>query len=135
MSIDSGDPITQTSERPSESTKNSFKTLNEIDPSSISIDLIPLCAKADSSLSLTVAGMKSRFSDRHSKNVFRSIVVSLDGRSNVTDPRHRQVEKQFAGRRRTYDGIAIDCSDSQKRNAKDPISHRKEWASNATILR
>jgi hypothetical protein len=63
ISIDSGEPITQTSEWPSKSTKNSFTTLNEIDPSSISIDPIPLAWNAPSPIAVTEAGRKTRFSD------------------------------------------------------------------------
>jgi hypothetical protein len=63
ISIDSGDPITQISDRSSKSTKNSVITLNETDPPSTSIDLIPLSRKAAPSIAVTEAGMKSRVND------------------------------------------------------------------------
>jgi hypothetical protein len=79
--------------------------------------------------------MRNRFSDRQSEKASRSIVSSLDGRSNVTNPRDRQVEKQCCARRRAEVGIAIERSDRQKENAADQMSHSKEWASNATNSR
>jgi hypothetical protein len=61
--IDSGDPITQISDSASKSTKSSFIILNETDPSSISIDLIPLHVNDDPLITITEAGIKSRVND------------------------------------------------------------------------
>jgi hypothetical protein len=114
ISIDSGDPITQISDRTAKSTKNSFTIRNETDPSSTSIDPIPLDPNADPSIEVTEAGMRSRFNDLQRSKTLSSIVASLDRRSNVTDPRSPQKQKQDRQRRPTEDGIAMDRSDSQE---------------------
>jgi hypothetical protein len=66
--IDSGEPITQTSDRTSKSTKNSFTTRNETDPFSISIDPIQVAEKAPSSTAVTETGIEIQFNERHVKN-------------------------------------------------------------------
>jgi hypothetical protein len=58
--------------------------------------------------------------------------VSLDGGSNVTDPREWQLRKQFAPRTLTDDGIAIDRNKMQQEKADGRMLQRKEWASNVT---
>jgi hypothetical protein len=68
--------------------------LNETDPSSISIELMPLSRKAKTWIAVTEAGISSRVSDGQLKNAPISIVVSLDGRSNITDRRDSQDRKQ-----------------------------------------
>jgi hypothetical protein len=83
--IDSGDPITQRTDRISKSTNNSFTTLNETDPFAIAIELIRLLARAVGWIAVTEAGIKSRFNDRQPKNASFSIVASLGGGSNITD--------------------------------------------------
>jgi hypothetical protein len=83
--IDSGEPITQTSDRTSKSTKNPFTARNETDPSLISIDPIPLVENASSSIAVTEAGIESQVNDGQFENANWSIAASLDGRSNVTD--------------------------------------------------
>jgi hypothetical protein len=60
-------------------------TLNETDPSSTSIDRIPLPWKTELWIAVTEAGMENRFSDRQPKNALSSIVPSLDAASKVTD--------------------------------------------------
>jgi hypothetical protein len=124
ITIDSADPIAQTSERPSKSTSNSFQTLNETDPSSISIERIPLPTNALSPIAVTEAGRKSRVSDEQIANVPTSIVATLDGCSNVADSRDRQKYKQYDPRRSTKEGIAIDRREGQRENASEPIPRR-----------
>jgi hypothetical protein len=85
IQIDSGNPITQTSERIPKSTKNSFTARSETDPSSISIDPIPLASNADSWIAVTEAGIEIQVNERHVKNAHWSIPASLDRRSNATD--------------------------------------------------
>jgi hypothetical protein len=114
ITIDSGDPITQMSDRTSKSTKNSFTTRNETDPSSISIELIPLGAKAELLIVVAEAGIENQFKDLQKQKAACSIVASLDGGSNITDRRNWQKEKQPSPRIVTKDGIATDRNDSQK---------------------
>jgi hypothetical protein len=85
ITIDSGDPMTQTSEMILKSTKNSLRTLNETDPSSISIDRIPLPTNESQPIAVTAAGMQSRSNDRQSMKADSPIVASLDRGSNITD--------------------------------------------------
>jgi hypothetical protein len=135
MRIDSGDPITETSDRAPKSTNKSFRTRNEADPSSIVIELMPLHTKADASIAVTEAGMERSVNEKQHEKTPLSIVVSLDGGSNVTDARDTQDEKQPSEKVGTEDGIAIDCSKSQKANAPGYSSQRSELSSNATIRR
>jgi hypothetical protein len=88
--IESGDPITQTSDLTSKSTKNPFTTLNETEPSSISIDLIPLSTNTIPWIVVTEAGIQNRFNDRQPQNASCSIVASRDGESKTTDCRDWQ---------------------------------------------
>jgi hypothetical protein len=80
----------------------------------MSIDRIPLRPNADSSISVTEAGIKSRFNDWQKLKTLFSIVASLDRGSNVTDPRAVQRQKQDRPRRPTEKGIAMDRSDWQR---------------------
>jgi hypothetical protein len=124
ITIDSGDPITQISERTSKSTKKSFRTRNESDPSSISIQRIPLTLKTRSPIIVTEAGIENRSNNGQNMKAELSIVASRDGGSNVTDRRDWQEKKQFGPRRTTKAGIAMDRNESQFEKADREISLR-----------
>jgi hypothetical protein len=124
MTIDSGDPITQTSERTSKSTKSPFRTLNATDPSSISIELIALPSNARSSIAVTGAGIQSPLKDEQPQNGRPLIVQTLDDGSKTTDRKRRQCAKHRGGSSPTEDGIAMDRNKAQEENALNPISQR-----------
>jgi hypothetical protein len=79
-----------------------------MDPSSISIELIAVKVKADPSITVTEAGMTSRFNEVQYEKTLCWIVASLDPRSNITDRRPTQRKKQLLSRTPTREGIAID---------------------------
>jgi hypothetical protein len=87
--MDSGDPITQTSERTSKSTNKSFTTRNETDPSSMSMERIPSLEKAAPSIVVTEAGIEKRSNESQQENTSCLIVVSFDGGSQIADARDR----------------------------------------------
>jgi hypothetical protein len=67
ITIDSGDPIAQTTDRTSKATNSSFTTLNETDPSSIPIYRIPLPPKARVVIPVAEAGIENRFRELNAK--------------------------------------------------------------------
>jgi hypothetical protein len=66
--MDSGEPTTSFSQCPSRSIKHPFWILNETEPFSISIDLIPLFSKALGWIVVTEAGITRKFKDLHKPN-------------------------------------------------------------------
>jgi hypothetical protein len=64
MGSATGNPRTKRSVRPLKSSKNSFRTLKDGDPSSIAIEVIPLSSKALSEIAVTEAGRTKRNNDR-----------------------------------------------------------------------
>jgi hypothetical protein len=88
---DSGEPITEMSQRHSKSITRCFKTLDETDPASISIDLIETGfqspSKTEPSIIVTQAGITSRVNEWHTEKAPFSIVPTLESRVWTTAQR------------------------------------------------